>query len=377
MLYLDAAATTPVRREALEAAWPYLTGTFGNPSSHHTAGEAAAAGLADARARVATALGVRRSDVIFTSGGTEGANLAIKGLALAAADAGRARHVVTSSIEHEAVLDSVDFLVRRHGFEVSFADPGSDGVVTPRALAAVLRPDTALVSLAYANNEVGAVADVPALAEVAHSCGALLHTDAVQAAGHLPLRDPGADALTISGHKLGAPKGIGAAMIRGRLPLEPLVHGGGQESGRRSGTENVAFAVALATALELAEAEREETAVRLAALRDRFIGRVLACWDGAFLTGPAEPARRHPAHASFCFPGRSGESILLDLEGRGVLASSGSACAAGSDEPSHVLTAIGIDQEVAQTAVRVTLGAGTTAADVEAAASAFESVLRG
>lgn len=393
MLYLDAAATDAVRREALEAAWPYLTGVFGNPSSHHSAGEAAAAGLADARARVAAVLGVRRSDVTFTSGGSEAANLAIKGLALATP---RGKHLVTSPIEHEAVLGSIDHLRRLHGFEVSFVTPSADGTIAPEALRAVLREDTTLVSLAYGNNEVGAICDVRALAAEAHRVGALLHTDAVQAAGWLDLRDLGADALTISGHKLGAPKGIGAAIIRGRLPLEPLVHGGGQEAGRRSGTENVAFAVALATALELAEAEREETTARLSALRDAFIARVLAVSEGALITGPtvaaagedrsagadtdadaAPPTRRLPGHASFCFPGTSGESVLLDLEEHGVIASSGSACAAGSDEPSHVLTALGIPREVAQTAVRFSFPRNADAQTLEAATAAVEQVVRG
>ncbi|MBK0331706.1 cysteine desulfurase [Brachybacterium sp. MASK1Z-5] len=387
MLYLDAAATDAVRREALEAAWPYLTGVFGNPSSHHSAGEAAAAGLADARSRVASVLGARRSDVTFTSGGSEAANLAIKGLALANP---RGKHLVTSPIEHEAVLGSIDHLRRVHGFEVSFVTPSADGTITPEALREELREDTTLVSLAYANNEVGAVSDVPALAEEAHRVGALLHTDAVQAAGWLDLRGLGADALTISGHKLGAPKGIGAAIIRGRLPLEPLVHGGGQEGGRRSGTENVAFAVALATALELAESEREDTAARLAPLRDAFMARVLAAYEGALVTGPTagatradhpptaeRPDRRLPGHASFCFPGTSGESVLLDLEEHGVIASSGSACAAGSDEPSHVLTALGIPREVAQTAVRFSFPRGADAQTLEAATAAVEQVLDG
>lgn len=386
MLYLDAAATDAVRREALEAAWPYLTGVFGNPSSHHSAGEAAAAGLADARSRIAAVLGARRSDVTFTSGGSEGANLAIKGLALANP---RGKHLVTSPIEHEAVLGSIDHLRRLHGFEVSFVSASADGTIAPKALREVLREDTTLVSLAYANNEVGAISDVPALAEEAHRVGALLHTDAVQAAGWLDLRGLGADALTISGHKLGAPKGIGAAIIRGRLPLEPLVHGGGQEAGRRSGTENVAFAVALATALELAESEREDTAARLAPLRDAFIARVLAAYEGALLTGPTaeaaradhpsateRPDRRLPGHASFCFPGTSGESVLLDLEEHGVIASSGSACAAGSDEPSHVLTALGVAREVAQTAVRFSFPRSADAKTLEAATAAVESVLR-
>lgn len=372
MLYLDNAATTPVRREALDAAWPYLTGTFGNPSSHHQVGEAAAAGLHDARGRVAAVLGARRSDIVFTAGGTEAANLAIKGLALASP---RGKHLVTSPLEHDAVLHSVEFLQRVHGFEVSFVEVLPDGTVTPEALGASLREDTTLVSLGLANNEIGTVHDIRALAEIAHASGALVHTDAVQAAGWIDLRGLGVDALTLSGHKIGAPKGIGAAMIRGRLPVEPLVHGGGQENARRSGTENVAFAVALAVALELSEAEREEKAARLAPRRDAFIEQVLAARDGVLLTGAAPGPGRLPGHASFCVPGRSGESILLDLAERGVIASSGSACAAGSDEPSHVLTALGIPREVAQTAVRFTLPAGITAEQLEAVGTLVGQVI--
>ena len=374
MLYLDSAATAPVRREALEAAWPYLTGTFGNPSSHHPVGEAAAAGLEDARARAAAVLGARRSDIVFTAGGTEAANLALKGLALAAP---RGKHLVTAATEHEAVLESIDYLHRVHGFDVDFVALAPDGAVSPDALRAALREDTTLVSLALANNEIGTVHDIRTLAEVAHACGALLHTDAVQAAGQVELRGLGADALTLSGHKLGAPKGSGLAMIRGRHPLEPLVHGGGQENGRRSGTENVAFAVALAVALELAESERLETAARLGSMRDLLTRRVLAAREGVLLTGADidRPGARLPGHASFCMPGRSGESIVLDLAERGVIASSGSACAAGSDEPSHVLTALGIPREIAQTAVRFTLGRGTTAAEVEEAATVIDEIL--
>ena len=376
MLYLDAAATSPVRREALEAAWPYLTGMFGNPSSHHSVGEPAAAALDEARRRVAAVMGMRRTDITFTAGGTEAANLAIKGLALAAP---RGRHLVTSPIEHEAVLASIEHLRQAHGFEVSFVDVGAEGQITADALRAVLREDTTLVSLAHADNEIGAVTDVRALAEAAHEVGALLHTDAVQSAGWLDLTGLGADAVSISGHKVGAPKGIGAAAIRGRLPLEPLIHGGEQENGRRSGTENVAFAVALATALELADAERDAAADRVAALRDAFIARVLGAREDVLLTGPGAdaPGRRLPGHASFCFPGLSGESVLLDLEQHGVVASSGSACAAGSDEPSHVLTALGIPAEIAQTAVRFTLGPGVSAEQMDAAAHAVEQVLAG
>lgn len=374
MLYLDTAATTPVRREALEAAWPYLTGTFGNPSSHHAVGEAAAAGLDDARRRAAAVLGVRRSDLVFTAGGTEAANLAIKGLALATP---RGKHLVTAATEHEAVLETVAFLERVHGFEVSYVDVAPDGTITPEALRRAVREDTTLVSLALANNEIGTIADLRSLAGIAHEAGALIHTDAVQAAGWVDLRGLDVDALTLSGHKLGAPKGIGLAAIRGRLPLEPLIHGGGQENARRSGTENVAFAVALAVALELADAEREQKAAGLAPLRDGFVERVLGAREGVLLTGAdgRRAGARLPGHASFCVPGRSGESILLDLAERGVIASSGSACAAGSDEPSHVLTALGIPREVAQTAVRFTLPADVTPEQLDAVADVVDEVL--
>src|SRR5699024_4375897 len=204
-----------------------------------------------------------------------------------------------------SVLAPVDFLARVHGFDVTEVALAPDGTVTPEALAAAVRDDTVLVSLGYANNEIGTVADVPTLADIAHEAGALLHTDAVQAAGWLPLSGLGADALTLAGHKVGAPKGIGVAAIRARVPVEPLIHGGGQESGRRSGTENVALAVAFATALELAEAERAEAAARVRAIRDEFIAAVLATVPGAFLTG--SPETRTPNHASFCFSNTSGE----------------------------------------------------------------------
>lgn len=368
MLYLDSAATTPVRREVLEAMWPYLTQEFGNPSSHHTVGERAADALADARSRVAAVLGVRAGDVVFTSGGTEADNLAVKGIALGSL---RGRHLVTAATEHEAVLESVGYLRRLHGFEVGFVELQPDGIVTPDALDAAVRPDTALVTLMYANNETGTVQDLAALGAVTSAHGVPFHTDAVQAAGWLDLRVSGlgVDALSLAGHKVGAPKGIGLAWLRGRIPVEPLVHGGGQERGRRSGTENVAAAVGLATALELAEAERADAAARVRVLRDELVARVLSEVPGALLTGSA--TSRLPNSASFCFPGTSGEAVLLELERRGIITSSGSACAAGSDEPSHVLTALGIAPEVAQTAVRFTFGADLTRENVDSAVTAL------
>lgn len=355
MLYLDHAATSPVRPEVLEAMRPYLTDVFGNPSSHHTVGEAAASALDDARRRVARALGMRTGDVVFTSGGTEANNLAVKGITLGALARGK-RHLIVSPIEHESILESADFLRRFHGIEVSLLPVDGCGRIAASDLQALLRDDTALVSVGHANNEIGTVQDAASLADLARDAGVPLHLDAVQSAGWLPLDGLGADAVSIAGHKLGAPKGTGALAVRGRVPLEPLLHGGGQERGRRSGTENVAGAVALATALDLAEAERVHVVTRVGRATARFISAVLTAVPQAALTG--DPAQRLPGTASFTFAGTSGESVLLELERRGVVSSSGSACAAGSDEPSPVLLACGIDPAIAQTSVRFTFGRG-------------------
>lgn len=361
MIYLDAAATTPLRREVLERMWPYLGPDFGNPSSHHEVGESAKRALDSARATVAKVLGCKAGEVTFTSGGTESDNAAIKGIALATP---RGRHIITSSIEHPAVLESVEFLGRM-GFEVTILDVDSTGLVDPAGLSAALRDDTTLVSIQYANNEVGTIQPITEFTSLTGAKGVPFHTDAVQAAGWLDLDVSrlGVQAMSVSGHKLGAPKGIGILYVGRRVQLEPLLHGGGQESGRRSGTENVASAVGMAAALGLAAADNASTI----ALRDAFIARVLNEVPGSVLTGHSE--RRLPGTASFVFPGTSGEAILLELEARGIVCSSGSACAAGSDEPSHVLTAMGIDGPVAQTAVRFTFGRDTTAADLDTAAT--------
>jgi cysteine desulfurase len=361
MIYLDEAATTPLKREVLEAMWPYFGPDFGNPSSHHEVGESASRALEQARADVAQALGARAAEITFTSGGTESDNAAIKGIALAAP---RGKHVVVSSIEHPAVLESAEFLGRL-GYDVTILDVDHDGMVQPAALAAALRDDTTLVSIQYANNEVGTIQQIETLARLAADKGAPFHTDAVQAAGWLDLDVGrlGVQAMSISGHKLGAPKGIGVLYVRRGVRFEPLIHGGGQESGRRSGTENVAAAVGMATALKLAGGSIDEIVAR----RDAFIDRVLADVPGAELTGHRN--HRLPGSASFVFPGTNGETILLELEARGIVCSSGSACAAGSDEPSHVLTAMGYDGPVAQTAVRFTFGRTTTSEDLDTAAT--------
>lgn len=353
MLYLDHAATSPVRPEVWNAMRPYLADVFGNPSSRHTVGEAAASALDDARSRVAAVLGMRTGDVVFTSGGTESNNLAVKGIVLAALADGR-RHLVVSPIEHESILESAHYLSRFHDVAVSTVAVDAAGRISADAVHDALRDDTALVAIGHANNEVGTVQDVASLAAAAHQAGVPLHVDAVQSAGWLPLGGLGADAVAIAGHKLGTPKGIGALAVRSRIPLEPLMHGGGQERGRRSGTEDVAGAVALATALELAEREQSATSSVVARMTARFTAAVLHSVPRASVTG--DPSSRLPGIASFTFAGVSGEAVLLELERRGVVSSSGSACAAGSDAPSHVLLACGVDPAVAQTSVRFSFG---------------------
>ena len=372
MIYLDNAATTPVVPAALEAAWPWLTAEFGNPSSTHELGLRAKNALESARSRIASWLDCPASDLVFTSGGTEGDNLAITGLALANP---RGKHIISAKTEHEAVLETLGFMEGVHGFEITWLTVDSQGNIDLAELTSALRSDTTLVTLMLANNEIGTTHSLPFIIEAAHAVGALVHTDTVQAAGWFDLRVgkngtlvSGVDALTISGHKLGAPKGSGLTYIRGRLAVEPVLHGGGQEFGRRSGTENVAWAVALATAVD-ALPDHEPEALRVSALRDAFISQVLATVPQAVLTG--NPVDRHPAIASFTFAGLNGETLLLELEQRGVIVSSGSACAAGSNDPSHVLIACGIEPDVAQTSVRFSFSHSTTAEELSMALDAL------
>lgn len=366
MLYLDESAAAPVRREVLEAMWPHLTG-YANPSSVHEPGAAASRALETARAEVARHLNARPTEIIFTSGGTESDNAALKGIALAEP---RGRHVLISALEHPAVSESAAWLGRL-GYEVETIPVDRDGVVTPAALAAALRPDTTVVSIHYANNEVGTVQDIPALAAVCAEHQVPFHTDAVQAAGTLSLDAQvlGVSAMSLAGHKLGTPKGTGVLYLRRRTPFEPLIHGGGQQRDLRSGTENVAGAVGMATALRLAT---QTDVADLAQRRDEFIDAVLARVPGAQLTG--HRTRRLAGHASFVLPGRSGESVLLDLERQGIFCSSGSACAAGSSEPSPALTAMGYSEEVAQSAVRFSFGDSVTSQDLVRAAAALPGV---
>lgn len=376
MIYLDNAATTPVVPKALEAAWPWLTSEFGNPSSTHELGHRANQALENVRTQVAAWLECPTSDIVFTSGGTEGDNLAIIGLALAQP---RGKHIISCATEHEAVLKSLEYLHTHHGFEITWLPVTQEGEISVGDLTHSLRPDTTLVTLMVANNEIGTLHPLPEVIQAAHQVGALVHTDAVQGAGWCDLRVgkngsvvAGVDALTLSGHKLGAPKGSGVTYIRGRLAVEPVLHGGGQEFDRRSGTQNVAWAVAFATAVSLLPDVSSE-AQRVGDMRDGFVAEVLRRVPGAELTGPA--TNRHPAIASFVFPGFGGETLLLELEQRGVIVSSGSACAAGSDEPSHVLIACGYDPDIAHTSVRFSLGHNTTHEELEQTVVALESAV--
>lgn len=369
-MYLDHAATAPPRREVVEAMWPWLTQHFGNPASHHEYGDTARRALDEARARVAHSLGARPGEVTFCSGGTESDNTAIKGIALAEP---RGRHVIVSAVEHPAVLESAAWLGRL-GHEVTVLPVDADGTVHPQTLADALRDDTTVVSVQYANNEVGTIQPIADLAAIAAERGVPFHADAVQAAGWLDLDVAalGVTALSLSGHKLGTPKGIGVLWVDRRQRWEPLVHGGGQQDDRRSGTEDVAGAVGLATALELGHGDPADVSAR----RDRFIAQVEKQVPGARLTGHRH--ERLPGHASFVLTEsqRSGESILVDLDARGVVVSSGSACAAGSDEPSHVLTAMGVDRQTAQTAVRFTFDATVSDEHLQQAASVLTEVVR-
>ncbi|KAA9086648.1 cysteine desulfurase family protein [Microbacterium radiodurans] len=355
MLYLDHAASGPVRPEVLEAMAPFLTRRYGNPSSVHGYGEDVSSALEDARARVARVVGMRPGDIVFTSGGTEANNLAVAGITLGAR--GRTPgHVVTTAVEHESVLAACDHLRRLHGYTITVLPVDGNGRVDPDAVAAAVRDDTALVSVGWANNETGTVQDLPAVVAAVAAAGrpVPVHSDAVQAAGWLPLGGSGVSALSITGHKLGAPAGTGVAAIRGRIPLEPVIHGGGQERGRRSGTQNVAGAVGIARALELAEHERADAAASARSVRDAFGAQVVAEVPGARVT--AAGAERLPGLIAFTFAGASGEAVLLELERRGIVTSSGSACAAGSSDASHVLLALGLDDDATRTAVRFSFG---------------------
>ena len=371
VVYLDHAATTPMLPEAIAAMTEELA-RLGNPSSLHNAGRRARRVVEESREQIAEVFGARASEVIFTSGGTEADNLAVKGLfwARRTADERRTR-LLTTAVEHHAVLDSVRWLADTEGACADWLRVDSAGAVTPEVLRSALECDpasTAMVSVMWANNEVGTVQPVPALAAVAHEFGVPFHTDAVQAAGQLEVNfgTCGADALTVTGHKIGGPVGAGALILGRGVNLVPVLHGGGQERDIRSGTLDAPAIRAFAVAAEISAHRRVSEAVRLAALRDDLIRQVLAAVPDAILNGPPAGPDRLPGNAHFSFPGCEGDALLLLLDARGIACSTGSACTAGVAEPSHVLLAMGADEERARGSLRFSLGHTTTQADVDA-----------
>ena len=374
-VYLDHSATTPVRPEVLEAMLPYLTDSaFGNPSSGHRFGRAARAGLEQARREVAAAVGAEPNQVIFTSGGTEADNLGVVGAALAARDRGDAMCAVVSAIEHKAILAAAHAVCHLGGREVILPVDGN-GVVDLDALDQALEGHPAVVSTMWVNNEVGVVQPVGQIAARCHAAGVLFHSDAVQAFGKVPVSLDGLSCtlLTISGHKIGAPKGIGALIVRDRKAVEAIIHGGGQQFGIRPGTENVAGAVALGCAARLAARDQAAESLRLGRLRDALAERLTAAAADVHVN--AAGAERAPHILSIMVAGTDSEALLMHFDLAGVAVSGGSACSTGAMEPSHVLTAMGVPRELALGAIRFSLGHETTEADIDRAAEVFPAVV--
>lgn len=359
-IYLDHAATSPVRAEVVAAMLPYFGELFGNPSSIYALGRRSHQALDEAHRTVAQILNCRPTEIVFTGGGSEADNLAIKGIAGAARR--RGNHIITSAIEHHAVLHTCESLAQQ-GFDVTYLPVDAQGYVAADRIEAALRDDTALVSIMYANNEVGTIQPIAEIGALCQKRRVPFHVDAVQAGPALDLDviQLHVDLLSLSAHKFYGPKGVGILYVRQGMRLQPQILGGSQERNRRAGTENVAGAVGAATALRLAHDEREQENTRLIALRDRLIAGVLEI-PGASLTG--HPTRRLPNSASFTFSGVEGESLLLNLDLLGIAASSGSACSTGAVDPSHVLTAMGVAPDDARGHLRLTLGKSSTDADI-------------
>ncbi len=369
-IYLDHNATSPVRREVLEAMLPYFSEQFGNASSIHWSGQEARRAVDRARRQVAGLIGARPQELVFCSGGTEADNLAVRGVAAA-----RPGHVVTSAVEHPAVLETCRAL-ERDGVAVSYAPVDDSGRVDPRDIEWAQNDDTVLVSVMLANNDTGTLQPVEEVAQAARERGAVMHTDAVQAAGKVPLDvdSLGVDLLSLSGHKLGGPKGAGALYVRAGTPLSPLLTGGAHERERRAGTENVPAIVGMGLACELAAQELQRASAHMAALRDRLWQALQAApAPGPWLNGHLE--QRLPNTLNIGFSGLDGEALLMNLDLLGVAISTGSACSSGTVEPSHVLTAMGQDTERAGAAVRLSLGPETTEQEVDAASAALLEVV--
>lgn len=372
-IYLDNAATTATKPEVLEAMLPYFTEIYGNPSSIHAAGREARQAVECARAKVAKALGADKSEIYFTAGGSEADNWAIKGTAFA--HKARGNHIITTSIEHHAVLHTCQWL-EKQGFEVTYLPVNADGLVSPADVEKAIRPETILVSVMMANNEIGTIEPIEEITRIAHAHGVLMHTDAVQAVGAIPVdvRALGVDMLSLSAHKFYGPKGIGALYIKKGVKADTFMHGGAQERARRAGTEYLPGIVGLGKAIELATADVTSHAARLTAMRDRLIDGILKEIPYSRLNG--HRTRRLPGNVNVSVQYIEGEALLLRLDLAGIEGSSGSACTSGSLDPSHVLLAIGLPHEVAHGSLRLTLGDFNTDADVDAVLEKLPEIVK-
>lgn len=374
-VYLDNSATTQVDKKVLEAMLPYFSEVYGNPNSLHSWGRDAKKGIDGARAQVAALIGTEPKNIIFTGGGSEADNLAIKGAAWSLRERGKGNHIITSAIEHHALLDTVKWL-GKNGFEYTVLPVDGDGKVDPAELEAAIRPETILASIMFANNEIGTIEPVAELGEVCAKKGVLFHTDGVQAAGHIPIDISGLpiDMMTMAAHKMHGPKGTGALYVRRGIKLSPVIHGGGQEFGLRSGTENTAGIVGFGMAAQLAmENMANGGAEKEKKLRDKLIDGIFAKIPEVILTG--HRTDRLPFHVSFCIKYIEGEGMLLLLDAAGIGASSGSACTSGSLEPSYVLLALGLDHATAHGSVRLTLSKQTTEEDIDYVLEKFPPIV--
>ena len=367
-IYVDHNATTPVDPRVLESMWPYYSEEWGNPSSVHWAGQGPKDAIEDAREIVAGMIGARPRDLFFTSGGTEADNTALLGVGFALKD--RGRHIITSSVEHKAILDTASAMEDLHGFEVTLLPVDSLGRTNPEDVRAALRDDTVLVSVMLANNELGNINPVRAIADIAHEAGVVVHTDAVNALGKIPTNvvDLDVDLMSISAHKIYGPKGVGALYVKRKTPFEPLLRGGGQEKKRRCGTYNTAGIVGFGRAAALSDGSSSaEEVARVGALRDRLEARILKELDGVERNG--DPDARLPNTTNLSFAAVDGEGLVLSLDLKGIALSTGSACTSGSLDPSHVLVALGKDPRWLDAALRISIGRTTTEADVDEVAS--------
>ncbi|MCI9407818.1 MAG: cysteine desulfurase NifS [Clostridia bacterium] len=372
IIYADNAATTAMSDKAIEALTPYLKEVYGNPSSLHTVGQTAKEALEEARARVAKCLNADPNEIYFTSGGSEADNQCIRSAAVNGLRKGK-KHIISSAFEHHAVLHTLKKL-EKEGFEVTYLDVYADGLVTAKQVEEAIRPDTALVTIMYANNEVGTIQPVREIGEVCKKAGVPFHTDAVQAVGHIAVdvKADNIDMLSLSGHKFHGPKGVGALYCKRGIPLNTFIEGGAQERNRRAGTENIGGIVSMAAALEEACAGMSENSAKLIKMRERLIDG-LSKIPHSKLNGDRK--KRLPANVNMCFEGIEGEGLLLLLDAKGICASSGSACTSGSLDPSHVLLALGLPHEVAHGSLRLSLSAYNTEEDVDAILKAVPEVV--